>query len=46
MKLSDSLPLVTVVIPSYNHECYIRQAIESVTSQTYSAVELLVIDDG
>lgn len=39
-------PLVTVVIPSYNHARYVGQAIGSVLDQSWPALELLVIDDG
>ena len=39
-------PLVTVIIPSYNHERYISQSIESVISQSYKNLEIIVIDDG
>lgn len=39
-------PLVTVIIPSYNHERYIFQSIESVVSQSYKNLEIIVIDDG
>lgn len=39
-------PLVTVVIPSYNHGNFIRSAIFSVINQTYSEIELIIIDDG
>jgi glycosyltransferase involved in cell wall biosynthesis len=39
-------PLISVVIPAYNAERYIRQAIESVLAQTYSRLEVLVVDDG
>ncbi len=38
--------LVTVLIPCYNHEQYIEQAITSVLSQDYQPIELIVIDDG
>ncbi|MCI0498478.1 MAG: glycosyltransferase [Planctomycetales bacterium] len=38
-------PLVSVVMPSYNHELYIAQAIESVQEQTVRDWELIIIDD-
>ncbi len=39
-------PKVTVVIPVYNREKYIGEAIESILAQTFTDFELLVIDDG
>lgn len=39
-------PLVSVLVPSYNHEKYIVETIESIINQTYKNIELIVIDDG
>ena len=38
-------PLVSVVLPTYNHEEYVEAAIESVLKQTYTNFEFLVADD-
>ena len=38
--------LVSIVMPCYNGEKFIRETIESVLAQTYDKWELLVIDDG
>jgi glycosyltransferase involved in cell wall biosynthesis len=39
-------PAVTVLMPLYNGEQYLREAIESILGQTFSEFELLVLDDG
>ena len=39
-------PLVDVIIPVYNGERYLAQAIESALAQTYRPVQVVVVDDG
>jgi glycosyltransferase involved in cell wall biosynthesis len=41
----DNSPLVSVVIPVYNAELFVAQAIESVLAQTYPHYELIVVND-
>jgi glycosyltransferase involved in cell wall biosynthesis len=39
-------PLVSVVVPTYNREEYLREALDSALAQTYPHIEVLVMDDG
>lgn len=38
--------LVSVIIPAYNSKAFIRETLESVEAQTYSPIEIIVVDDG
>lgn len=40
------LPLVSIVIPTYNRSAFLRRAVESVVAQSYQNWELIVADDG
>ncbi len=44
--MSDKLPFLSVIIPVYNAERHIAEAIESVLSQQYPSLEILAVDDG
>lgn len=46
MMEEKDMPLVSVVVPCYNHEKYVTETIESIVNQTYKNIELIVIDDG
>jgi Glycosyltransferases involved in cell wall biogenesis len=46
MSTANRTPQVSVIIPAYNGDRYIVQAVESVLSQTFTDLEIIVVDDG
>ena len=45
-KLSTDMPEISVIIPIYNAESFLRESIGSVLSQSFSDWELILVDDG
>jgi glycosyltransferase involved in cell wall biosynthesis len=43
---STAMKLVSIIVPLYKSEAFIRETLESVLAQTYSSFEIVVIDDG
>ena len=46
MTILQAQPLVTIVIPCYNHAQFVQETIQSVIDQDYKNIELVIIDDG
>ncbi|WYD80825.1 MAG: glycosyltransferase [Candidatus Electrothrix gigas] len=44
--MNCSNPLVSIVMPLYNSEAFIRETLDSLLCQTYSDFELIIVDDG
>ena len=43
---NPEFPLISVIIPAYNHGVYLRQAVESIFAQSYKPLQVIVVNDG
>lgn len=46
MKEMDSLYRISIVVPVYNTEKYLKRCVDTLTGQTYKNLEILLVDDG
>jgi glycosyltransferase involved in cell wall biosynthesis len=44
--MTTTVPRVSVCVPSYNHSRFLPQALESILRQTFSDLEIIIVDDG
>ena len=42
---NDAVPLVSVIVPNYNHSKYLPDRLESIANQTYKNIEIILLDD-
>ena len=43
--MNSNLSKVSVIVPMYNSECFIKRCLESILAQTYGDLEVIVVDD-
>jgi len=45
-QMSNVSSLISIIIPVYNHEQALKQALASIAAQTYKDIEVIIVDDG
>lgn len=45
-KIKGEMPIVSVVVPIYNVEMYVKDCVDSILNQTYTNLEVILVDDG
>lgn len=43
--MSEELPLITICMPTYNHEAYLEESIDSILNQDYKNIQIIISDD-
>ena len=44
--MRDNDPLISIIVPVYNTELYLEKCVDSIRNQTYSNLEIILVDDG
>lgn len=44
--MKETQPLISVIVPCYNVEKYLDQCVQSIVDQTYTNLEIILVDDG
>ena len=44
--MTKDYPLISILIPAYNHEKYVKEALDSILDESYPNLEAVIVDDG